>query len=259
MRPHLALVIESTFGGQASSQQASSFDRIQGGDRRVSIEETGTPIRSHPYMHVRPEDRAASLNEAIDRFGERVAPLLGISFGDFAHPAIKSALPNMTVVGRIVVDSTTATHAQRHGKGRPPSAGEGDGGGASLEERAQWEPLRLTPDNILLETSRQIGSGVRVPLEVSQASVALFPGQLVVLEGCNTSGKMFQVSSQKNVLSHCHPLPPCTVASIPAYTAANRPRQTLHSLRYRGRIGMLHQRMVALPSGGARRSRQRGS
>ncbi len=47
---------------------------------------------------------------------------------------------------------------------------------------------------MFLESSRNIGSGVRIRLDCSSVNnVALFPGQIVMVEGVNSDGRVFHV------------------------------------------------------------------
>lgn len=53
---------------------------------------------------------------------------------------------------------------------------------------------KLNENSVLLESSREIGSGVRIPLNLSSVpSYSLFPGQIVMLEGVNSDGKCLHV------------------------------------------------------------------
>lgn len=53
---------------------------------------------------------------------------------------------------------------------------------------------KLNPASLVLETSRRMGAGLRVPLKVdSLSSVNFFPGQIVALKGINASGNYFSV------------------------------------------------------------------
>lgn len=53
---------------------------------------------------------------------------------------------------------------------------------------------KLNPASLVLETSRRIGMGFRVPLNMSKIqSWSFFPGQIVALRGSNTSGRDFVV------------------------------------------------------------------
>ena len=125
------------------------------------------------YMHIRPADKAAALNAQIDRYAHLYAAALGMKFEDLGNPGIMSPSPR-TVVGRIVVSNAS------------------DATGSAEE--------RLTEGKIVLESSRQMGSGCRVPLEVDgKMTCAFFPGQIVALEGVNPDGRAFHVAAQKSV------------------------------------------------------------
>ena len=53
---------------------------------------------------------------------------------------------------------------------------------------------KLNENSVLLESSREIGSGIRIPLNLSTVpSYSLFPGQIVMLEGINSDGKCLHV------------------------------------------------------------------
>ncbi|RKF74878.1 DNA polymerase alpha subunit B [Golovinomyces cichoracearum] len=54
---------------------------------------------------------------------------------------------------------------------------------------------KLNANSLMLETSRRVGAGLRIPLKVdSLHSFQFFPGQIVALKGINTSGDSFVVS-----------------------------------------------------------------
>jgi DNA polymerase alpha subunit B len=53
---------------------------------------------------------------------------------------------------------------------------------------------RPTPTSLVLESSRRLGAGSRVPLNLSNIpSFSLFPGQVVGVRGVNASGTYFTV------------------------------------------------------------------
>lgn len=116
------------------------------------------------YLHTRPSDKSEALNAQIDRYASQAAAALGLAMGDFGHPGI-STPASVTVVGRIV--------------------GESEG--------------PLSNSSIFLESSRQMGSGCRVPLVLKDTACALFPGQIAILEGSNPDGTAFHVVQQKRV------------------------------------------------------------
>lgn len=54
---------------------------------------------------------------------------------------------------------------------------------------------KLNASSLVLETSRRMGAGLRVPLKVDSLSgFQFFPGQIVAMRGINTSGSEFAVS-----------------------------------------------------------------
>lgn len=70
---------------------------------------------------------------------------------------------------------------------------------------------KLNTASLVLETSRRMGAGLRVPLKVDGlSSYSFFPGQIVALRGVNASGEYFSVSEMLSV-----PLLP-SAASAPA-------------------------------------------
>ncbi|KAJ1958680.1 DNA-directed DNA polymerase alpha subunit pol12 [Dipsacomyces acuminosporus] len=64
----------------------------------------------------------------------------------------------------------------------------------------------LSGETVFLETSRRLGNGRRVPLDVrSTPSFSLFPGQIVAVEGKNLKGTEFAVSQLRRLPSLPHP------------------------------------------------------
>jgi len=54
---------------------------------------------------------------------------------------------------------------------------------------------KLNVSSLVLETSRRMGGGLRIPLKMDSVSgFQFFPGQIVALKGINTSGEDFKVS-----------------------------------------------------------------
>ena len=81
---------------------------------------------------------------------------------------------------------------------------------------------KLNASSLVLETSRRMGAGMRVPLQVDAlAGFQFFPGQIVALKGINASGGIFTVSEILEI-----PLLP-NAASTPAGLDG-------HSVRLRG-------------------------
>lgn len=53
---------------------------------------------------------------------------------------------------------------------------------------------KLNPASLVLETSRRVGSGLRIPLDMKKVGgYSVFPGQIVALRGTNASGSSFVV------------------------------------------------------------------
>lgn len=78
---------------------------------------------------------------------------------------------------------------------------------------------KLNAASLVLETSRKIGGGRRIPLNLKKLpSYQLFPGQIVALKGINTSGSEFTVNEIVDI-----PLLP-NAASIPTAIEGHRER-----------------------------------
>ena len=75
---------------------------------------------------------------------------------------------------------------------------------------------RLNRASLVLETSRRVGAGLRVPLRVDAVpSFEFFPGQIVALRGVNASGDYFSV---KEILSMpLLPVPASRAAALDAH------------------------------------------
>ncbi|KAK3326615.1 DNA polymerase alpha subunit B N-terminal-domain-containing protein [Apodospora peruviana] len=71
---------------------------------------------------------------------------------------------------------------------------------------------KLNAASLVLETSRRMGGGLRVPLNLAElAGYHFFPGQIVALRGINTSGKDFTVQEVLSI-----PLLPNAASSLEA-------------------------------------------
>lgn len=77
---------------------------------------------------------------------------------------------------------------------------------------------KLNAASLLLETSRRMGAGLRVPLKVDSISHEFFPGQIVAVKGINASGEYFSVSEVLEI-----PLLPPT-ATLPSILDTNNER-----------------------------------
>ena len=155
----MAVIPDATYNGQLLKPTGANSGTL------ASVAIMSAPFDvPRRYMHIRPSDKAAALNSQIDRYAQLYAKALGMKFEDFGNPGVISPSP-ITVVGRIVGETTE-----------------------KLEERG-----------ILLESSRQMGSGCRMPLDLGGLSCSLFPGQIVALDGVNPDGKAFHVTAHRSV------------------------------------------------------------
>jgi DNA polymerase alpha subunit B len=77
---------------------------------------------------------------------------------------------------------------------------------------------KLNSASLVLETSRRMGAGIRVPLKINAltSSWQFFPGQIVALRGTNASGAYFTVSEVLQI-----PLLPVPVSSIQSIDTVN--------------------------------------
>ncbi|KAK9247776.1 DNA polymerase alpha/epsilon subunit B-domain-containing protein [Lipomyces tetrasporus] len=165
-------------------------------------------IKKYQYRTMRQVLLEASeyLDERIERFADLVQEQLAeeIRKSDKPDEVLVTAVERLSnpaaithddviVVGRIVSDSVHAADLSK-----------------------------VNETSVLLETSRRIGSGARVPLKLSlephtqgnhQGWFSLFPGQIVALRGCNPSGTTFIVRE---------------VLALPELPFAVSPLRTLH-------------------------------
>lgn len=108
-------------------------------------------------------ETADILDDQIDQFIKIYSSYLNIT--SFNNPSIVSQ-NEITTIGRIVPDSPTTQTDQQ-----------------------------LNAQSLSLETSRSIGIGSRIQLDLSGlSSYSLFPGQIVALRGKNPNGDSFKVS-----------------------------------------------------------------
>ncbi|KAJ1941429.1 DNA-directed DNA polymerase alpha subunit pol12 [Linderina macrospora] len=116
------------------------------------------------YMFEKPGTRSDVLNRRIERMASDVKAeykIDALANPTYAHQDL------VTSVGRIVGFNPDDPGANGH----------------------------LTNDTVYLETSRRLGNGRRVQLDISStASFSLFPGQVVAAEGKNLDGSVFAVS-----------------------------------------------------------------
>ncbi|KAL1923634.1 uncharacterized protein VTP21DRAFT_8614 [Calcarisporiella thermophila] len=133
--------------------------------KRCHITTLEGQMEAYRYMFEKIMNKADVLDDRIEYFAEVYQQHYGFEY--FGHPAYPSQ-DAFTTIGRICCDA------------------EG----------------RLNDQSVMLEASRAIGGGSRVKLILNETQeFALFPGQIVALEGVNSSGNSI-------VVSKIYPLPP---------------------------------------------------
>lgn len=142
-----------------------------------------TDVKKFNYkpMSMRLTEASATLDERIDDYITLVQKQHKLEDSAFGNAAAQSA-SEIVVVGRIASDTP-----------------EG----------------KLNPASIVLEMSRRMGAGLRVPLKLDDLTrYTFFPGQIVALRGTNASGLYFQPSEILAV--DPQPLPTTTPSEIQA-------------------------------------------
>ncbi|KIJ59480.1 hypothetical protein HYDPIDRAFT_100652 [Hydnomerulius pinastri MD-312] len=148
--------------------------------------------RAYRYMYEKVLERSEALDERIDEFADLIQKHYQID--DLGDPDAATEEP-ITVVGRIVLDAEASTS------------------GAKLNE-----------SSLVLESSRMMGSGVRVPIRLSPETkirgglkglggIGLFPGAIVALRGRNGGGGFFLVDEILALPPVKAPSPPLNDAS----------------------------------------------
>ena len=139
---------------------ASSVDQASPANR-VDLK-TGTDVKKFAYksMAMKLSEASEILDDRIDAFTELVQAHHRLPDSAFGNPAGQSTA-EIVAVGRIACDSTNG---------------------------------RLNAASIVLETSRKMGAGMRVPLKLEGLGYDLFPGKIVALRGTNVSGEYFSAT-----------------------------------------------------------------
>lgn len=115
------------------------------------------PKYSYKPMAMKLSEASEILDDRIDSFTESVQRYYDLPDSAFGNPAAQSTA-EIVAVGRIACDQ--------------PSG-------------------KLNAASMVLETSRRMGAGMRIPLRVEGASYDFFPGKIVALKGTNVSGEYF--------------------------------------------------------------------
>ncbi|KAF2718920.1 DNA polymerase alpha/primase associated subunit [Polychaeton citri CBS 116435] len=111
-------------------------------------------------MAMKLSEASEILDDRIDSFTEIIQAHYDLPDTAFGNPAAQSTA-EIIAVGRITYDSSVG---------------------------------KLTSPSLVLETSRRMGAGLRVPLKVEGLSYDFFPGKIVALKGTNVSGEYFAVT-----------------------------------------------------------------
>ncbi|KAI0689714.1 DNA polymerase alpha/epsilon subunit B-domain-containing protein [Cytidiella melzeri] len=166
------------FSNKTASKTAAptkTESRTVAGPSKVRITRGKEPIpRTYRYMYEKISDRSEALDDRIDEFAELVQKHYQIP--DLGDPGA-STEEEVTVVGRITFDSDSSSSGA----------------------------MKLNEATLTLESSRAMGSGVRVPLRFDpnvkvreavkgRVGIGLFPGAIVALRGKNGGGGWFLVS-----------------------------------------------------------------
>ena len=143
--------------------------------------------KGYRYMFEKLADKGDILDERIEQLGHEIAS--AYEFEQICHPGQPSQA-QMTTYGRICCEVLSVEGLD----------------GQSMD-------AKLSETTVMLESSRDVGSGERVKLQLDSLTTdegyALFPGQIVGIEGINSSGKLINVSK-----IFTPPLLPMTVDSM---------------------------------------------
>nr|POF13578.1 dna polymerase alpha subunit b [Quercus suber] len=120
---------------------------------------------NHRTMAMKLSEASEILDDRIDHFTDLVQAHHDLLDGAFGNPAAQSTA-EIVAVGRIASDTP-----------------EG----------------RLNAASLVLETSRRMGAGMRVPLKLENIDYDLFPGKIVALRGTNVSGEYFAATESLKV------------------------------------------------------------
>lgn len=122
---------------------------------------TELPKFAYKGMAMKLSEASEILDDRVDTFTDLVQEYHQLSDQAFGNPAAQSTA-EVVAVGRIACDVPNG---------------------------------RLNAASLVLETSRRMGAGMRVPLRFeNNLSYDLFPGKIVALRGTNVSGEYFSVS-----------------------------------------------------------------
>lgn len=130
-------------------------------ESRVKLKaNTELPKFAYKGMAMKLSEASEILDDRIDSFTDLVQAHHNLSDSAFGNPAAQSTA-EVVAVGRIACDTPNG---------------------------------KLNAASLVLETSRRMGAGLRVPLRVDGLSYDFFPGRIVALRGTNVSGEYFSVT-----------------------------------------------------------------
>lgn len=158
-RQNAGQIIES-INGHLPAAAAPSSGRPPT-EARVKLK-ANTELQKFAYkgMAMKLSEASEILDDRIDTFTDLVQAHHQLPDSAFGNPAAQSTA-EIVAVGRIACDTPNG---------------------------------KLNAASLVLETSRRMGAGLRIPLRVEGLSYDFFPGKIVALRGTNVSGEYFTVA-----------------------------------------------------------------
>lgn len=156
-RQNAGQVIESLNGHLPASEAPSQPPA----ESRVKLKaNTELPKFAYKGMAMKQSEASEILDDRIDSFTDLIQSHHELPDGAFGNPAAQSTA-EIVAVGRIACDSPNG---------------------------------RLNAASLVLETSRRMGAGMRIPLRLDGLGYDFFPGKIVALRGTNVSGEYFSAT-----------------------------------------------------------------
>lgn len=121
---------------------------------------TELPKFAYKGMAMKQSEASEILDDRIDSFTDLIQAHHELQDGAFGNPAAQSTA-EIVAVGRIACDTPNG---------------------------------KLNAASLVLETSRRMGAGMRVPLRLDGLGYDFFPGKIVALRGTNVSGEYFSAT-----------------------------------------------------------------
>ncbi|EME47547.1 hypothetical protein DOTSEDRAFT_59988 [Dothistroma septosporum NZE10] len=137
---------------------AATTSEVQPAEARVKLKAAiDLPKLAYKPMAMKLSEASEILDDRIDTFTERMQKYYELPDSAFGNPAAQSTA-EIVAVGRIACDTPNG---------------------------------KLNAASLVLETSRRMGAGMRVPLKMESLGFDFFPGKIVALKGSNVSGEFF--------------------------------------------------------------------